>query len=432
MRFSAVLTVFFMMLFSFTSPQTNAGDDGIQAQIEELKQQIERLEQQSRQMNMKMYEASDTKTRHNKIRVKTKKGTGLTFQTADKNYKIRMRLRGQFLANYLDTDTDLDDNEGFGFRVRRLRVTWDGNAFAPWMKYKVQYDFGRTGELKDMKLSFAKNKMFIPAVGQYKVPFNREALNSSSSLQVVGRSIITDHFEYDRDIGASAYGLLGGGMIRYDAGVFQGEGTNGKNDKDDTGLLWAGRVQAALFGGKAKKVKENFAKKPTLMVGAAVAGIDVEDSSDGNIGIPSEERELKSGKVTSFTADVNYRGPGFNLTGEYIGRWVNPDDAGVDTAYDYGFRVQGGFFVIPRKIEIASRYAMVVFDDDVPAVLKEVGEAENVEADKMWTFTQGLNYYLSGNHKWKVQFDYTFKRTESLAGVETDETMVRAQIQAYF
>ena len=412
-----------MTLLSFTSLQANAGEDSIQAQIEELKKKIEILEQQSQQMNMKMYEAKDTKAWHNKIKVKTKKGTGLTFQTADKNYKLRMRLRGQFLANYINPDGG--DSEGLGFRVRRLKLTWDGNAFAPWMKYKVQYDFSSGGELKDMKLSFAKNKMFIPTVGQYKVPFNREALNSSSALQVVGRSIISDYFEYDRDIGAGVFGFLGDGMIRYDAGVFQGEGANQRNDTGDTGMLWAGRVQAAIIGGKAKKVKENFAKRPTLMVGVAVAGIDVEGGGDANIGIPSEERELTDGKVTSITFDANYRDPRFNLTGEYIGRWANPDEGGVGTAYDQGFRVQGGFFVISKKIELASRYAMVMFDDGANVV-------GGNDLDNVWTFTQGLNYYLSGNHKWKLQLDYTFQREEDLAGVESDESEVRAQVQAYF
>ena len=422
MRILAVLAVSLMTIFSLMSlPAQAGGDENIREQIEELKKQIERLEEQSQQMNMKVYEATgkDSRAWYNKIKVKTKKGTGLTFQTADKNYKLRMRLRGQFLANYIDPDTDVDDDEGFGFRVRRLRVTWDGNAFAPWMKYKVQYDLSRNGELKDMKFSFARNKMFVPTVGQYKVPFNREVLNSSSALQVVGRSIITDYFEYDRDIGVGAYGLLGDGKLRYDVGVFQGEGTNTKNDKGDTGVLWAGRVQAAVIGGNAKKVKENFAKKPTLMIGAAVAGIDVEDGSDGNIGIPSEERAFENGTVTSFTADINYRDPRFNLTGEYIGRWVDED--GADEAYDYGFRAQGGFFVIPKKVEIASRYAMVQFDEDMPA-----------EIDNVWTFTQGLNYYLGGSHKWKVQFDYTFQREEGLDGAESDENMIRAQVQAYF
>ncbi|MYC40566.1 MAG: hypothetical protein F4X55_06140 [Candidatus Dadabacteria bacterium] len=421
MRFLAVLAVSFMTLFSFMPLQANAGEDSIQAQIEELKKKIEMLEQQSQQMNMKMYEATDTKAWYNKIKVKTKKGTGLTFQTADKNYKMRMRLRGQFLANYINSDGG--DNEGLGFRVRRLRVVWDGNAFAPWMKYKVEYDLSRNGELKDIKLSFAKNRALVPVVGQYKVPFNKERLNSSSALQLVGRSIITDYFEYGRDIGGGVYGLLGDGMIRYDFGLFQGQGANVKNDKDNTGVLWAGRVQAAILGGKAKKIKENFARKPTLIVGVAVAGIDVEEGSkDSNIGIHEGERDLSAGgKATSFTADVNYRDPRFNLIGEYIGRWVNPDETGIETAYDYGFRVQGGFFLIPKKIELASRYARVTLD-----------EGAGNDLDNVWTFTQGLNYYLSGNHKWKIQLDYTFQREEDLAGVESDESMVRAQVQAYF
>ena len=190
-------------------------------------------------------------------------------------------------------------------------------------------------------------------------------------------------------------------------------------------MLWAARVQASLMGGNAKKVIGNFAKRPTLIVAAAVAGIDVEDGSDGNIGIPSGERALESGRVTSFAADINYRDPRFNLTGEYIGRWANPDDAGVGTAYDQGFRVQGGFFLLPKRIELASRYAMVIFDDGAYVL-------GGNDLDNVWTFTQGLNYYLSGNHRWKVQLDYTFQREEDLAGVESDENIVRAQVQTYF
>ena len=422
MRIMAILAVSFFTLLSFMSlPAQASGDQSVQEQIEELKQQIEKLEQQ---INVKMYEAKvkDSKAWHNKIKIKTKKASGLTFQTADSNYKLRMRFFGQFLASYTDPDAD---KESFGFSVRNLWVIWDGNAFVPWMKYTVQYDLSGDGALKDMRLSFAKNKAFIPTAGQYKVPFNREFLNSITALQLVGTSIIDDYFRYGRDIGAGVYGFLGDGMIRYDAGVFQGEGPNQKNDKGDTGILWAARVQASVVGGTAKKVTENFAREPTLMIGAAVAGIDVEDGNDGNIGIPSGERALESGTVTSLAVDINYRDPRFNLTGEYIGRWANPDDTGVDTAYDQGFRAQGGFFLLPKRIELASRYAMVLFDDDADVL-------GGNSLDKVWTFTQGLNYYLSGNHRWKLQLDYTFKREEDLAGVESDENMVRAQVQAYF
>ncbi len=422
MRILTVLAVSFFTLFTFMSlPAQAGGDQSIKEQIEELKKQIERLEQQ---MNMKEYEATvkDSKAWYNKIKVKTKKGAGLAFQTADSNYKLRMRFFGQFLSTYTDPDAD---EEGLGFSVRNLWLIWDGNAFAPWMKYTVQYDLSGGGALKDMRLSFAKNKAFVPTTGQYKVPFSREFLTSITALQLVGTSIIDDYFRYGRDIGGGVYGFLGDGMIRYDAGVFQGEGANQKNDNGDTGMLWAGRVQAAIIGGKARSVKENFARRPTLTVAAAVAGIDVEDGSDGNIGIPSGERDLENGTVTSFTADINYRDPRFNLTGEYVGRWANPDEGGVDTAYDQGFRVQGGFFLLPRRIELASRYAMVIFDDGANVL-------GGNDLDNLRTFTQGLSYYLSGNHRWKVQLDYTFRREEDLAGAESDESIVRAQVQTYF
>ena len=419
MKIFTVLAASFAMLFSLMTFGAQADDQSVEAEIRKLKAQIQRLEERQQKMNMKMYDSKAARS----VEVKTKKGTGLTFQTADRNYKLRMRLRGQFLANYVKPG---GGDDYLGFRVRRLRVTWDGNAFARWMKYKVQYDFSRGGELKDIKLSFAKNRMFVPVVGQYKVPFNREVLNSSSALQLVGRSIVTDYFEYDRDIGVGAYGLLGDGMVRYELGGFQGEGTNVKNDKNDKGLLWAGRVQAAVIGGKARKVKENFAKKPTLTVGAAVAGINVEGGSDSNMGIPSEERVFgDDGKVTSVTGDINYRDPRFNLTGEYIGRWANPSAAGMPTVFDYGFRAQGGFFLMPKKIELAGRYAMVKFDKD--------GSGDfAADLDNVWTYTQGLNYYFSGNHKWKLQLDYTYQREKDMAGAKDGESMVRAQVQAYF
>ena len=419
MRIFTVLAASFMMLLPLTTFDALADGQSIDAEIRKLKAQIQRLEERQKKMDVKMYDSKAARS----VEVKTKKGTGLTFQTADGNYKLRTRLRGQFLGEYKKPKGG-DDN--LGFRVKRLRVVWDGNAFAPWMKYKFQYEFSKGGELKDLKLSFAKNRMFIPVVGQYKVPFNREMLNSSSALQLVDRSIVNDYFKYDRDIGVGAYGLLGDGMVRYELGGFQAQGVNQSVDSGDKGLLWAGRVQAAVIGGKARKVKENFARKPTLTVGAAVAGIDVEGGKDTNLGrVNKVDRgsDFADGKITSITADVNYRDPRFNLTGEYVGRWANPDAAGA-TAFDYGFRTQGGFFVMPKKVELAGRFAMVKFDDVAGDLAPDL--------DNVWTYTQGFNYYFSGNHKWKLQLDYTYQREKDMAGAKTNESKVRAQVQAYF
>ncbi len=359
----------------------------------------------------------------NDVMVKLRNGSGLAFQTADKNYKLKMRVNGQFSTSYVNEE-EVDD-DGLGFSVRRIDLFLLGNVFAPWMKYKIQYDLANDGNLLDFYFSFAKDKRLTPIVGQYKVPFNREFLNSTTSLQLVDYSILTNYLSFYRDIGGGVYGFLGDDAVRYELGVFQGEQANAKNDDGDMDMLWVGRVQASILGGKINNLKENFTTEPTLTIGAAVAGISVEDGGDKNIGIPKGERELENGSVISCTADASYIHSRFNLNGEYVGRWVNPDDAGAEKTYDHGLRVQGGFFLLPNKVELAARYAQIFFDDDKNSV------AGN-DLDNIWTVTPGMNYYLSGDHRWKLQVDYTFQRKDRLDGTEVDENMVRAQVQLHF
>ena len=62
-----------MTLLPFMSlPAQADGQQSIREQIQELKEKIERLEAQSQQMNMKMYEATDTKAWYNKIITKSR------------------------------------------------------------------------------------------------------------------------------------------------------------------------------------------------------------------------------------------------------------------------------------------------------------------------------------------------------------------------
>ncbi len=76
---------------------------------------------------------------------------------------------------------------------------------------------------------------------------------------------------------------------------------------------------------------------------------------------------------------------------------------------------------MPKILEIAARYGYVDFDDDATGGL-----------DSAWEFTPGINYYLSKDHRWKIQLDYSFIREEDLDGAEEDENRLEAQIQAYF
>lgn len=52
---------------------------------------------------------------------------------------------------------------------------------------------------------------------------------------------------------------------------------------------------------------------------------------------------------------------------------------------------------------------------------------------KQWELTPGLNYYMSHDHRWKLQLNYTFQRNEAtLDAPDVDANIVRAQLQANF
>ncbi|MGH7884207.1 MAG: porin [Thermodesulfobacteriota bacterium] len=402
--------------------------EDLKQEMRALQNKIDSLEAANQETNSKLYEALSTdekgKEWFNNIEITTKKGTGLTFKTVDGNYKLRSRLRGQFLASFIDPD---GGDENLEFRIRRLRWLVDGNVFAEWFKYKIQVDFSDASfDLRDLIFEFAYNENFVPKVGQYKIPFNREVQNSSSALQLVERSIVNENFEYDRDIGFGLYGT-DEKYWKYELFVGNGEGLNAR-ERNDTGVLWAGRVSFdPLGGGEVEDITPNFAKKSSLLLGFAIAGLDISDISAEASGFaPIQDRfgdlGIAEGQVVSITADAAFKHPLFNIEGEYNGRWIGDEDPALnDRVYDQGFRVQGGIFLIPQTLEIAGRWAYVDFDDDVLAGL-----------DSAWEITPGINYYLSKDHRWKVQLDYSHIRETAADGTDEDDNRVRAQLQAYF
>ena len=106
-------------------------------------------------------------------------------------------------------------------------------------------------------------------------------------------------------------------------------------------------------------------------------------------------------------------------------------DAMNEAMRDWVTNVRNTFYII-GSVAGPHPYPMMVRDFQSVIGLEAMEQILAAEGKLPDTFTQGLNYYLSGNHKWKLQLDYTFQREEDLAGVESDESMVRAQVQAYF
>ncbi len=417
-----------------------------QKQIEELQKKIERLESErasEKEAAEKVIakEKEDKDAWYNKFEAGYKKG--LFFKTNDGNFLMKMRLRTQFQFSVNDTD---DEDTATDFRIRRFRVKWNGHAFRPWFLYTIQLD-ADSGDvrLRDAYFGVAYNTGIVPRVGQFKVPFNRERLTSSSSLQLVERSIVSGEFSIGRDIGGGLYGILGN-MITYGGGIFNGDGRKARST--DSNLLYAGRIQFNPCCGKLKyngeefpsggsyKLVPNFGgRQPIVAIGGAFytfPGLNIARKTPDDQGI--EERFLElgiiRGNVSGISADIAFKQTIYSFVAEYDGRWIDPketiDSRVLDTIYDQGFRVQGGFFLLPHYIEVAGRWAYVRYDK-VEGLIPVL-----VARKSRWQITPGLNFYLSGDHRWKIQLSYNFIKNKFLNGDDINENIFRAQLQAYF
>lgn len=406
-----------------------------QQQLEELRQKIEALEVQKEADQKKIEELTkeDEDAWWKQVEIGYKKpGDGFTIKSKDGLFSMRMRLRTQLQFSVNDTD---DEDTATDFNVRRLRIAWDGNAFTPWLKYVLQISGDNDGNfnLRDAYFDFAYNTMFVPRPGQYKVPFNREELTSSSELQLVERSIVNNEFAYGRDRGVSIYGVLGNFLV-YGAGVFNGDGRNGTSV--DSNLLYAGRIMLTPCCGKLKyggtfpaggdyKIEPNFGEDFPLFafgVGAAgIPGLNIDQKTpDSDIDERFAEIGTTDADVLSLTADANFKYSIFSIEGEFDYRRIAPEESGLEKVNDYGVRAQTGIFLMPNFIEIAARYAQIWYDTDVEG------------RDTTWQLTPGINFYLSKSHKYKIQLDYSFIRNEFTDSDDIDENIFRAQLQLYF
>lgn len=428
-------------------------------QMQMMQERINQLEEMVQEQQSKAGVKSASKSDWTEgIKGKLKKGSGLTWKSDDGAYEMRFRLRGLFRATMTDADDEAKTTE---WDIPSVRLVWDGNAVVPWFKYKLQIDASDSDvELRDLKFQVAYNKLLSPVFGQYKVPFNREEGSLSSALQFVDRSIV-NQFTFGRDRGI---GLTGKSrkMLGYHIGAFQGEGRNaeeGDQNEKDSNFLWTGRVMVNPFG-TGLKLKPNFAKEMGLQLGLGFAYLDTDiryndvpvTNPDGTFELDPNGKKVTERKIvgafdetdssifdkrsrdftnatavtmTAWTADISFVHPMGNLEAEYVGMWVDPsgDDMTEDKTYDYGFRVQGGFFIVPKTLEVGARYAMLEYDDDL---------ALGGDANSSTEWTGGVSYYLSKDHRLKFQADFSRITDEDSDGVEVDESRFRAQLQAYF
>ncbi len=273
------------------------------------------------------------------------------------------KLSGYTQVQYTGWDTGNDS-----FFIRRSRISLGGGIIKN-MQLKVQVDLAKAPTLLDAYIDYSFNKYLSVRVGQFQVPFSLESLTSSGAVDTINRSqpeekLVPgrDNGALSRDAGVMVFGTYA--AVDYSVGLFNGSGIN-KNDanshKDIGGRVVVHPVKALGVGGSFYKGKQGASTDAALVT------------------------RDKYGLEAAFIL------PRVSVKAEYF--------AAKDDLIDRnGWYVQGGYFVLPKKVQAILKYETVDMNRDLAL-------------DGVDRYTAGLNWFIAANTK--IQVNYELYKGES-------------------
>jgi hypothetical protein len=265
-------------------------------------------------------------------------GEGISF-TADNGSKIKLSGYAQphvEIKNYNDLD---ENSSSTRFRLRRLRLRFDGKASNPKFAYRFQVDLSGSSETGEATADFLLDAyVSYDITNRIKVIFgqrstytdNRELFMNSNSLQLVERSRLTSAFSSIREFGLFLSGnfrLNGkGSYLRPYFVLTNGDGIN-NFDKDLGGLKIGGRIDFLPFGlftnkGQFRQIDVMRELTPKFVIGVNYShnsGISSRRGRDsGSILYLDEFGQQSLPDYTKYGIDFLFKYNGFSALGEYV------------------------------------------------------------------------------------------------------------------
>jgi hypothetical protein len=349
------------------------------------------------------------------------RGKGIEWKSRDERFMLQLRARVQVRYDFEHPNVEGENNEQV-LQIRRARLQLQGHIFGKHNRYYLQFGFSprdqtngliadegsiRRNPVRDARLEFDYLRDFTLWIGQMKVPFSRQRVNSSGDQNMVDRSLPNDEFQLDRDIGIQALSkdVGGKGLLTYNAGVFMGEGRNAF-ELTDLGMLYVARIAVLPFGKFEDDYEGDLERSKTP--GLSIAGAYVfHDRAIGDRGVHgSRPADGGTTDIHNVTADVLFKWRGVSLTSAF--HWRRGfnrrnggalDDDGNTIATEAPRNGLGWFgqlgYVVPRiPFEVVARYGF--------ARARGPGETSLPWRDEAGA---GINYYFVG-HSLKLQLDY--------------------------
>lgn len=375
-------------------------------------------------------------------------GDGFTFTSPDQRFQGS--IGGFMQLRYTFTDADGSNNtpaksaqDSSAFQMSRVKLYFNGYSFTPDLTYKLQLNITQGNVLstgKEIEEAYVNYRLIDEAqirFGQDKVPFARQFIVSSSAQEFVDLSQVTNAFAPGYDFGLVLHGKISDGLLAYNVGAFGGEGQGTVRTTTDTAVV--ARIAVNPLGDmKYVEADIDYSEKPLASFGAnyfhdTVKFNDTTNlnlfSSTGWIGIgsplmPASAKFGATERVAIDTAgfDGAFKWRGFSAQAEYFFGQADGQTTG-HTLRAEGFYAQAGYFVIPKVLEIAGRYAYLDPNRDV--------------ANDHWVESTGAVSWYIHEHYLKIQTDFTNIHKQQALSFnggphETDDNRVRVQAQIMF
>jgi phosphate-selective porin len=348
-------------------------------------------------------------------------GEGLEIRSPDGNYTAHVDLRGQMRYTHSDYEGGDSSEES---KFNRIRFKMGGHAYREWLTYYTEYDFP-SERLLDLRFTMSPSDAVQFRFGQWKIPYNRERVDSSGNQQFVERSIVNDPFTLDRQQGVALFGRLWARRAAdswYNLGVFSGNGRGGSGMGARPLLLgrWQWNFLKRDLGFTQSDV--GYREKPAGSLALAAVnwrGRYTAYSSAGGGELPGfapGDDDRYDVSQVMFEAAYQYRGFSFQAEAH----WKNVDDRTAHTDTDLaGGYVEAGIFPhalwprLPKPLELAARYA-------------EVDPDQALGGDQRRETTLAANWFFNG-HRNKLTLDVSRVTDAAAAADSRQQDRVRLQ-----
>ncbi|MBW1990752.1 MAG: hypothetical protein JRI59_01210 [Deltaproteobacteria bacterium] len=421
---------------------------------------------------------------------------GFFMQTPDGKFRTRIRLAFQPRFTYIDRDSDIHrqylDGKNVNedaintsyFRMRRLRLFFDGNAFHKDLKYflHIQLEPDRGVNVHDANVYYTgiKNEYgsIIPWVGRGKIPYSLEFWNSGFKLNFVERSIFsgendrnwpdnvapfsgpapgsnnkfhTGGFTLYRSQGVMLMGdvnLWAPRNFRYWFGIWNGVNTRGLDNMNDDRFCYSGRILFAPLPNGGPTDSElflqgdyNYHKSWPMFY--------ILYSMYTNADRVSYQGRATNAESYGYDLAACFKWRGFSLQWEGARetyRLLNWFPNGADlAAHREAWYIAAGYFLLPKRLEVVARYAYANrLKDRNPQNQWLLPNTTNIMArnDKgvlvnnavegiLREYTFGLNYYVNG-HRHKYMTDFSLLRRDLYNANDQEDYRFRFLAQWFF